>query len=412
MEGTLTASNVLDLLLSTKQDLNVCSDDTHGWTLLHYLAYDCALDSVEKVLSRVDNPTINAVNTLGDCSLLLALKRVYSNRTKAEELCMLLARRSEVHRRDRSGDSVLHLAIRQKYAKLAAHLIEQGVSVNELDAEGNSALHLALKTCQPSLVRQIALLSYSELDLKDAESGDTPLVIALKQQDEELALFLVENGAQCLDGSLNWGFSGNLGDKVNNDNALHFAIKSGFTRLSQAIIDTLSVEQAEDLLSKADSEGRPPLQLSIRTLQASLARVFVTKLRSKQGVPCASLDLPEEGGDGDTCLLLCFRLHLAEFASFLVDSGASTDARNHSGENSLHMLVRFIASQRVNHRVSIILQGLLTHLMRIDDKLCLAKNVEFEQTPLHLAVQLQENSTASLILAASPLMANVSTLRL
>lgn len=407
MEERISSIRILDLLLSTKQDLNVCSDDTHGWTLLHYLTHEGDIDSVRRVLSRVDDPTVKAVNTLGDCSLLLSLKKRHADLRAGEELSMLLATRSDVHKKDKSGNSVLHLAIKRKFSNLVEELLRRGVDVNEVDSEGNTALHLALKTEQPLLVHQIAKLSRCNLDAKDSVNADTALVLTLKLQDEDLGLLLMKNGAKCLDGSLNWNQAKEHDGNGVYDNALHIAIKSGFSKLAHSIIEGLGDAQAETVLCQLDSQGRPPLQLAIRTLQIALAYAMLSRLEESPQLRIQVLGIAEAKDNGDTSLLLSLRLNLTEFASYLIDMGARPSMQNSSGENALHLLVRLTSRCGSSFSRNILLT-LLNHIVEQDPDICLAKDTNSEQTPLHLAAEMGEAQSARLFLKADPALANVS----
>lgn len=95
---------------------------------------------MQRLIARVNEPTIRAVDTLGNCSLMLTLKRPGSQPEEAlENLWLARARNSDLTR----NDIVLH---RQGHLELAREAIERGAEIEERDAEWNTALFVAVMT--------------------------------------------------------------------------------------------------------------------------------------------------------------------------------------------------------------------------------------------------------------------------
>ena len=172
VDKVLSASSIVDLLVEADVDMNVSGDDAHRWSLLHYLVLNDDLDTIEKLLSRVDTPTVQSVNSLGDSSLTLALKLGRQN------IAEILLERSSLSHADPAGDCALHLAIRQGYKDLVNKMVvEYGDDINSIDAFGNTALHLALKCRLHNLVKTIAATDGAEIDARDKEGNDTALTL-------------------------------------------------------------------------------------------------------------------------------------------------------------------------------------------------------------------------------------------
>ncbi len=383
-ERATSARRVLQLLLDAKKDLNVVADDAHGWSLLHYLALEGDGESVRRVVARVDVPTVNLLNTLGDSALLVALKRhseapppQTQTQTQAEpagedkaqaaaelaaaeadptqRLCLVLAKNANVRCVDRCGDPLLHVAIRKGHLALARRLCEMGAVPEVRDSHGDTALHCAVKRPGAlALARWIAQRACASkdgagrrlLDTRDERNGDTVLALAVKLGQEELALFFLALGAEPALAPRRWGLglapgdasaSQQQDDPCAGDLPLQIAIKMRMAALAEAIVGACS----ENDLMRPDAEGRPALTLALSHGLLQLALGIANMARARLGVkaldaPCAK--------DGSTALHVALRRGLVMFAATLVELGASVNAQTKAGHSALHCCVELIGS--------------------------------------------------------------------
>ena len=89
--------------------------------------------------------------------------------------------------------SSLHWAVSNKNIEIVELLLERGAEVDARDKNGETPLHWAVRTGPPApQLVQLLLRSGADINARDY-SGNSPLL--LREVDVELAVFLVENGA-------------------------------------------------------------------------------------------------------------------------------------------------------------------------------------------------------------------------
>ncbi|CAK9111083.1 Ankyrin-3 (ANK-3) (Ankyrin-G), partial [Durusdinium trenchii] len=382
VDKVVKAVDVLNLLIATKKDLNVVGDDPHEWTLLHFLAYEGDLESVRRLIARVDVPTIRAVNTLGDCSLMLALKRHGRNPPDAiEKMCVALARSSDVERRDKWNDTVLHLAIKQGHLVLAKRVVELGARIETCDSHGDTSIHVAVKTGAFALAKWMVQRLHRDqrdavLNIKDKLHGDTVFVLAIKLGQEELASFFLQHGADGAIPSDQW----DLVSSCAKDSPLQVAVKMGMKSLPVLMVSQYCVER--DLVA-LDTKGVPVLILALRR---GLTDLLETLIDATQRLGTTSFLDVVTGRDGDSGLIVALERGMLLFACTLVDAGASVNLQNNQGWNVLHMCVDRMAGSSPSYRALVldILRGLLVDHAADARLQCQSSNAE---TCLHMAVR-------------------------
>lgn len=390
--------DILNMLIETKKDLNVCSDDPHGWTLLHYLAFDGDLDSVQRLIARVDVPTIRAVNTLGDDSLMLALKRHGPKPGEViENLCLALAKNSDVLRRDKWNDTVLHVAIKQGHLELARRVIKMGAKIEERDAEGNTALHVAVKTQAFMLARWMVermpkndSTKSQVLNLRDERKGDTVLALALKLDEEDLALFFLRHGADPSLRSSSW----DLTPDCASDSPLHVAIKMDMRELAEAMSAPAARDDSrKDLLREADTRGVPVLVLAMRRTMLKLALLIVRAAEKDSGI----LDAVTRK-EGDAALHVALEHGWFMLACALVDAGASVNVQNRKGHTALHLCIdRLTQLSTVSPRCERVILALMRGLLDNHADASL-RSGSLQHTCLHAAVIGKQRAAVALLL--------------
>jgi len=95
---------------------------------------------------------------------------------------------------DKNGVSLLNIAIRKGYIKIATILLELGADVNSISGDrGNTPLMDAAAEANIEIMSKL-IKAGADLDLK-SKSGQTALVLAVGRQAEGAAVLLVKSGA-------------------------------------------------------------------------------------------------------------------------------------------------------------------------------------------------------------------------
>lgn len=91
--------------------------------------------------------------------------------------------------------AVLHQAVSkaQALAKKPGTVLKAATAAGDVDADGRSALALAARYCQAEMANHLLELK-GNIDLADKE-GNTPLITAVLQKDEQITLALLNAGA-------------------------------------------------------------------------------------------------------------------------------------------------------------------------------------------------------------------------
>jgi len=401
IDKVATPQRVLKLLIDAQKDLNVVADDLHAWSLLHYLAYDGDLDAVRSTIARIDVPSINYVNTLGDSSLVTALKRHENSPSEnIQQLCLALAKDANVDHADKWGDTALHLAIRRGHDVLARRLVEKGAKIDVIDSGGDTALHSAIKTGAYDLARWLVLRTEKSarkalLDIQDEKGGDTAFCLAIKLGKQDLALFYLENEASTSISSKQW----NLGPLAVHDIPLHVAIKMGMENLAQAIVK--GALSHTDLFV-TDTQGFSALVLALQRQLLPLALVLIDASKAagsrEEGKSRSALDVPNKKG-GNTALHFALQHGLITLASTIVDAGASVNIASKAGMTAMHECVELLSKQHCSPQFRKILLCFMEGLLQREPAANLRlRSSKRKYTPLHQAIHDGHQDAAALFL--------------
>ena len=112
----------------------------------------------------------------------------------------IITKNSSLINSDKFGDNPLVYATEKKSRKCADVLINHGADLKFELEDGRNLLHVAANNNNISLAKQ-ALLAGVPID-KKTKSGNTPLYYAVKNNDLDMAVFLVNCGADYEDSSL------------------------------------------------------------------------------------------------------------------------------------------------------------------------------------------------------------------
>jgi ankyrin repeat protein len=227
--------------------------------------------------------------------------------------------------------------------------LEQGVSANIKDNSGYTPLHLALRNNQQEMA-QLLIAKGADVNAQD-NYGYTPLHLARSQ---EMAQLLIAKGADV-----------NAKNK-NGETPLHLALKNNKQEVAQLLIAKGAVVNAKD------NNGSTPLYWALYNNQPELVQLLIAK----------GADVNAKDQYGRTPLHLTLQNNQQEVAQLLIANGADVNAHDNDGKTPLHL----VTSQKVAQQL--IAKGADVN----------AKNKNGE-TPLHLALRKNQQEMAQLLIA-------------
>jgi ankyrin repeat protein len=181
------------LLFDNGADLH--TRDKRGNTLLHFAASRGHLEVARTLLEL--KADVNSVNKEG-LTPLHKISRMWLTRSP-DIVRLLFDNGANLHVRDNSGNTPLHLAASGGHLEAARTLLELKADVNSLDGKGSTPLHRALEGVPrgPDIVRLVRLLFDNGADLHARDnSGDTPLHSAASRGHLEVTRMLLEHNAE------------------------------------------------------------------------------------------------------------------------------------------------------------------------------------------------------------------------
>ncbi len=218
--------------------------------------------------------------------------------------------RSNVTQRDNLGNSILSTAVGLKGSgEIISLILSRGADPNTRNNSGDSALHIAVRE---NLEEQGRILLNAKADIFGTNTkGESPLVLGLEHAK----------------GPLGWLFTPTTlaARDANGDSPLHIASKRN---LGPGIL--YLVEREPTLMDATNGSGETPLHAAVRVDGVEASRVLLSL-----GARTSARD-----AIGDTPLATSVLWNSNESMKVLVLSGADTDARNFAGETPLHQAVR------------------------------------------------------------------------
>ncbi|KAK8060972.1 hypothetical protein PG996_010902 [Apiospora saccharicola] len=271
-----------------------------------------------------------------------------------EALRALVDAGANIHLQDEHYATPLHDAAGRGHATIVVYLLECGADPVAFNRKGYSPLHLAIDARSEAVVR-ILLRHHVDANLKTGGEGNlkgrTPLSLAAATGSTEVFRALMEHGA---DPQL-------LGDQ--GESPLHLAAASGFTEILQFLLET----KATDIELRDTSRDATPLLLAARWRRRDAVRLLAghgasLDVRDNTGwTPLhwavhhgdkllvrylvgdlAGVDLLEarDDGYGLTVLMMAAVNGDTDMVALLLNSGASTAAKDDEGRTALHHAAR------------------------------------------------------------------------
>lgn len=224
---------------------------------------------------------------------------------------LLLEQGADLAARDKPGNTPLHSAVRGGYRNIVGLVLGAGADVNATDYNSNVPLHMALTLDSNSDILMMLLSAGADVNAKNS-FGNTPLHLTVTlNRERSSAETLLEYGA-----------------------SLEFRNKSGNTALLEAIdrenseIAILLLQRGADIFAR-NRVGESPLSLSLRK-GVSVLSWFLD-----------SSNMNAQNNEGNTPLHLAVGLEVnADVFRYLLENGAGIDNRNFAGDTPLHLAVR------------------------------------------------------------------------
>jgi ankyrin repeat protein len=335
-KGTETLESVSELIgLIGREELSNLRNGL-GQTPLHL----CALQRDREhafvmnalVLGGCD---INALDRNKNTPLHLCLKHLNLSRNP---LAKYLLEQGTMIIINSEGDNQLHLALKNDHKEIAKLIIYNDAYLSDGDSEGLTALHYCCKLGDKELVNLLLQSKGCDMNARDIKNR-TPLMLALENKQDEIALLLIESKAEC-----------SCFD-IRMCNTLHYAIRGGNVAVAYLLIEANAVH-----INQQENENMfTPLHLSLfmNTVEISLkllhSRLCDVSLKDKYGrlpmhYACTSeqaILLPEAQIHAldKKCHSPLHTVRTLEMAQFLTSRGLSVDAPNKSGSTPIHLSI-------------------------------------------------------------------------
>jgi ankyrin repeat protein len=162
--------------------------NSQGWTALKLAARKNLEKCVEVLIDHDANPD------LPDHEAYTALHNAVGN---PDILKMLSTKSKNLNAQNKDGETPLYLAAERGLAESALMLLEYGADPNTPNKEGIVPLFLAARGGHLELVRGL-LKNKAAVNFQGAQQNIAPLHWAAHKEREDIALLLIENGADIL----------------------------------------------------------------------------------------------------------------------------------------------------------------------------------------------------------------------
>ncbi|KAF0690547.1 Aste57867_18063 [Aphanomyces stellatus] len=327
-----------------------------GNTALHIACEKGDLKCVGVILSSTTQ-NLNLVNNEGMTALLSAIQNNH-----IDIALELVNQNADPNVAGKDAVTPLYLAVDRGDNELASALIEHGADPNVVAMDGNCVLHIACDRGDMAWVRLIMSSNKQNLDIMNnvGHEGKTALLTAIKKRHNEIALELVNQGADP-----------NVVAK-GSETALHLAVEQGNSELVATLIQkganpNLTIKNGSTALHYACARG------DMNCVQAIVS------------IETCNLDIVEHVGEL-TALLLAITSGRNDIAFELVSHGADPNVAGKGGVTALHMTV-----QQGNCELAI---ALIEH--GADPNL----TIENGSSALHLACEMGDLKCAKAILSS------------
>jgi ankyrin repeat protein len=220
--------------------VNVNVEDANGRTPL-----EIAMKKSDARLAKllIDSGANVFVKTYGDSMLYLAAK--YG---KPRIAAQLMAKRVNIHQKNYLGETALLVAIQQDQLTIARALLKAGANPHIKDENNNSPMGYALSKKDLSFVKMLIAKKVNINKISD--SKESPLMTAVKSENIPLVKLLISNGVRQ-----------KTVDKETGNTPLHIAVAQEDTTILQLLLAAKADVNAANKLT-AYTSGRTALHIA------------------------------------------------------------------------------------------------------------------------------------------------------
>lgn len=328
-----------------KVDINAKGDD--DWTPLHFAAWRAHMEVCETLLKRPPpfGANVKAVTDYGGTALHLVAHGTLASKERLRVCQLLIDKGADVNQGTKDGttplylaalksnvavfklllvsdanikavslhgSSVLQAACKGGDVEIVAELLRRGASVTHKDDFGLTALHTAARANLSAATSKLLLVHGADVDARD-DDGATPLYLAASMGHADVVQLLLDRGASIDAKDDEWV------------TALHVAAKEGHDWVVEVLI-----KGGANVNARTDG-GVTPLHMAVKSGSVKVCEV----LRLNRA------DLRAQSDDGETPLHIAARAGRGNVCLWLLDHGASVDARDTKrGSTALHVAAR------------------------------------------------------------------------
>lgn len=206
-------------------------------------------------------------------------------------------------------EKALHLAVAKNDYLSVERLIHAGVSVDTRDEEGDTPLLLAALNGQDDIV-QLLIDNGSDIDQINS-NGDTPLSLAAFGGHSKIFKLFLDKGSFINQGN------------QNGDTALSLAASKGHTHIVKLLLEKNTP------IDGVNDEGNTPLLLAVMHGHEDMVKLLLENGSS----------IHQTDHDGDTPLLLAIQLGHHKIVELLLENGSSILETDRDGDSPLSLAV-------------------------------------------------------------------------
>ena len=286
-------------------------------TELHHVAAHNMEDRLCEYLKQ--GATVNAKNRKGDTPLHIAVRNGKINNVR-----ILLEHHAQADEINNDRKTPLHIAAEVGSVEIAQLLKQYGANFNAKDKNDQTPLIRATVHVRSNIVRFI--LEYPAtpemrskiVNAKD-QNGNTALHVATDEEFHEIALLLLELGADV--------------NVTNNDNKtpLEIAARINAQRLIKAFL-----EKGADIFITSNFWQQTALHYAVTNRDIKTLQMILEHLHKHLSSEIAKRYINQPDSTGQTALHHSLELNLPIYEKLLIDHGAQIDVPDHNGQTLLH----------------------------------------------------------------------------